>query len=77
MNRDLDQNKKNDWPSETDVSLSSPMKKTSSKLKLNKSTVRVLDDRDLAAVAGAAPTNQPMNCSGSDHCPPHHTRHCC
>jgi hypothetical protein len=47
------------------------MKKTTTKLQLKASTLRVLQNDELAAVNGGvarAPTNSPTNCSTSREC---------
>jgi hypothetical protein len=49
------------------------MQKTRTKLQLKTSTIRILQDSQLAAVNGGrtnadAPTNNPTLCSGSNHC---------
>jgi hypothetical protein len=46
------------------------MKKTTTKLQLKKSTIRLLDVGELADVNGGAPTNQQIMCSMSCNCPP-------
>jgi hypothetical protein len=46
------------------------MKRTTTKLQLKKSTIRLLQVGELADVNGGAPTNQQVMCSHSCHCPP-------
>jgi hypothetical protein len=54
------------------------MKKTNIKLQLKTSTIRILQDDELAGVNGGAgadrrtPTNNPTQCSGTRDCPHHH-----
>ena len=49
------------------------MKKTTTKLQFNKTTIRILEGNQLAGVAGGAPTAQctqvGQDCSGTDRCP--------
>jgi hypothetical protein len=47
------------------------MKKSTAKLQLKKSVVRVLQDGTLATiVGGGSPSNEVILCSHSCHCPP-------
>jgi hypothetical protein len=53
------------------MGMSFGMKKTTTKLQLKASTLRVLQNDELAAVHGGvaqAPTNSPTNCSTSREC---------
>ena len=46
------------------------MKKTNTKLQLKTSTIRLLQNSELAGVAGGAPTQQAQNCSHPPNHPP-------
>jgi hypothetical protein len=57
------------------------MKRNTTKLQLNKTTIRILQGHELAGVGGGAPTANCTivgpECSGSDRCAPtHHHQGC-